>query len=335
MNPQARLGAFVLIALLLLGFATGKIGDIVFLEQKSNIVEAEFDDLLGLDVQSPVRMAGVKVGVVQEILLRDNRAVVRIALNPDVRLPASTRASIIGRGLVGEKNIALTARAGDTEWLADGAVIPSDTTGDINSFMAKASGITDDIRSLTHVLSAGMEGGKGFESIPKLIESSKQAVDELAGMIRENRKNVRETSVLLSQSMQTLQSELPAILHDLRTATGEINRLVHDHSKDMARFASELPATLKAGRNFFTQGEKASKNLNASIVDNRENLYRSLYELRKASENLEAFSDNLRRNPWKLLKEKPEVKPGKRAQQEKMEEMLLTTGRMGPAPQRE
>lgn len=161
-NPQARLGAFVLAALLLLAFATTRIGDIVFLEQEHNIVEAEFDDLLGLDVQSPVRMAGVKVGVVQDILLRDNRAVVRIALNPDVRLPASTRASIIGRGLVGEKNLALTARAGDNEWLPDGAVIPSDPTGDINSFMAKASGITDDIRSLTRTLSAAF----GEERIP-------------------------------------------------------------------------------------------------------------------------------------------------------------------------
>ena len=74
------------------------------------------------------------------------------------------------------------------------------------------------------------------------------------------------------------------------------------------------------------------ENANASVVDNRENLYRMLFELRKASENLEAFSSDLKRNPWKLMKEKPEVPLSKKEKREKMEELLLTTGSMGKTP---
>ena len=70
----------------------------------------------------------------------------------------------------------------------------------------------------------------------------------------------------------------------------------------------------------------------AMLVDNRENLYRMLFELRKASENLESLSDNLRRNPWKLLTKEPEVPPSPQARQQMMEQMLLTTGQMGVAP---
>jgi len=65
------------------------------------------------------------------------------------------------------------------------------------------------------------------------------------------------------------------------------------------------------------------------MMDNRENLYRTLYELRLASEHIEAFSDDIRRNPWKLMKKKPEIKADKRERQRRMEEMLMTTGRMG------
>ncbi len=334
MNPQARLGAFVLIALILLGFATGKIGDIIWLKQETHIVETEFDDLLGLDVQSPVRMAGVKVGIVQEILLKNNRALVRIALNPDIRLPASTRASIVGRGLVGEKNLALKARAGDTEWLKDGAIIPSDPTGDLNTFLAKASGVTDDIKALTHTLSSGLGGENGFESMQKLIANGNQAAEELTAMIRENRESLRNSTASMQRTIRAIEAELPAVLKELRQASREISQLVHDHRKDVAEFASELPETTRAAKEFFTQGKVAAKNLNASIVDNRENLYRTLFELRKASENLGTFADDIRRNPWKLMKEKPEVKAGRHARQEKMEEMLMTTGHMGIAPAR-
>ena len=301
MNPQARLGAFVLLALILLGFATQKIGDISLFKQDSHLVEAEFNDLMGLDVQAPVRMAGVKVGVVQAISLRNNKALVTIALNPDVRLPASTRASIIGRGLVGEKNLALSAKPGDTRWLPDGAVIPSDPTGDFNTFIATASGITDDIKALTASLSGG-KNGKNRESFQQLIANINTAAQELALMVKENRSQVREVTASLQRIMQKMEKE--------------------------------LPRTTRAGREFFEEGKEVSEHVNATLVDNRENLYRTLFELRKASENLEAFSDDIRRNPWKLMKEKPEVKASKRAEQKKMEEYLLSTGRMGLAPAR-
>ncbi|NWF36761.1 MlaD family protein [Mariprofundus sp. KV] len=299
MNPHARLGAFVLAALLLLAFATGKIGDIAWPKQDDNIVEAEFDDILGLDIQSPVRMAGVKVGVVQEIDLRGGRAVVKIALNPGVLLPASTRASIIGRGLVGEKNLGLTATPGDKETLPDGAIIPSDPAGDINTFIAKASGITDDIKQLTQSLT-GSRNSQGRESFQQVIANINTATQEMTLMIKENRSQVKEVTTSLQRLLQKLE---------------------HD-----------LPQTTRASRKFFEEGAKASEALNTTLLDNRENLYRTLFELRKTSENLENFSDDIRRNPWKLMAEKPEIKASKRARQEKMEEMLMTTGRMGIAP---
>ncbi len=304
MNPQARLGAFVLIALILFGFATGRVGDIIWVKQDTNVVETEFDDLMGLDVQSPVLMAGVKIGIVQEILLRDSKAVVRIALNPNVRLPASTRAAIIGRGLVGEKNLSLSANPGDTDWLPDGALIPSDPTGDISSFISKSSLITDDLKKLSNALTKIFSDDDSSVSLKSLLEKTNHSVEELASIIHENRSDLRLTLKNLNRTSEALNRELPAIL------------------KDLSKVSKQLPSTVSAGKDFF-------ENSNATIVDNRENIYRMLFELRKAAENLELLSDDLKRNPWKLMNEKPEIPPSKRDREAKMEELLLTTGKMG------
>jgi len=309
MNSQARLGAFVLIALILLGFATGRVGDIVWVKQDTNVVETEFEDLMGLDVQSPVLMAGVKIGIVQEILLRGNRAVVRIALNPDVKLPASTQAAIIGRGLVGEKNLSLNADAGDTEWLPDGALIPSVPTGDISSFIAKSSLITDDLKKLSGTLTDMFSSEGETGSLKSLLTKTNQAVEQLASVISENRSELRSTIHNLNSVSASLKRELPTAL------------------KEISKVTKQLPDTVAAGKEFF-------ENSNTTVVDNRENLYRMLFELRKAAENLEALSNDLKRNPWKLMKEKPEVPLSKQAKQEKMEELLLTTGKMGTTPAR-
>ncbi len=314
MNAQARLGAFVLLALLLLGFATGRVGDMVFFKQDSNLVETEFDDLLGLEVQSPVQMAGVKVGTVQEIFLRNGRAVVRIALDPDVKLPASTKASIVGRGLVGEKNLALRATPGDTELLPDGALIPSAPVGDINTFIAEASGITDDLSSLSRSLASlfGENGDK--ESLRSIIEKSNQAVNDLAAAVAENRSDLRKAVHNLELVTEALRKDLPFAMQNISKA-----------SKD-------LPSAVSSGKEFFNKGNQTLNSVDQIVLDNRENLYRMLFELRKAAEHFEEMTDDVRRNPWKLMTREAEVPPNPRAKQEKMEEMLMTTGQMGVAP---
>ncbi|MDX8404999.1 MAG: MlaD family protein [Mariprofundus sp.] len=333
MNAQTRLGAFILLALILLVFATGKISDISWFRQDTNLVEAEFDDLMGLDIQSPVRMAGVKIGVVQDIFLRHNRAVVSIALNRDVQLPASVRASIISRGLVGEKNIALTATPADTQLLAAGAIIPSDPSGDINTFITKATGITDNIRTMTNNLSAE-SGDDAHTSLQQLLANANSTAKELSAMIKENRTQLTRSTASMQQAMQAMESDLPLILNNLKQASKTLNQLIGKHRDDLDHFAAELPKTTRAGTAFFEQGRLATTNLNSVVVDNSENLYRTLFELRKASENLAAFSDDIRRNPWKLMTEKPEIKPDRRARQRQMEEMLMTTGSMGLEPTR-
>ncbi|MDT8375452.1 MAG: MlaD family protein [Mariprofundaceae bacterium] len=308
MNSQARLGAFVLVALILFGFATGRVGDIVWVKQETNVVETEFDDLMGLDVQSPVLMAGVKIGIVQEILLRDSKAVVRVALNQDVRLPASTRATIIGRGLVGEKNLSLSAEPGDTEWLPDGALIPSDPSGDISTFIAGSSSVTDDLKKLSEALTRILsDEGDESVSLKNLLANTNRTVEQLSAIVTENRSELRST------------------IHNLNSVSNSLNRDLPAALKEISKVTRQLPDAVAAGKEFFD-------NSNMIVLDNRENLYRMLFELRKAAESLELLSDDLKRNPWKLMNEKPEIPPSRQERQKKMEEMLLITGKMGNTP---
>ncbi len=323
MNAQVRLGAFVLVALLLLVFATGRVGKMDFFKQETNIVEAAFTDLYGLELQAPVRMAGVKVGIVQDTYLDNNRAVVRIALKPGVRLPASTRASIASRGLVGEKYISLNAKAGDNEWLPEGARIPTDLGGDINVFIARVTTVADDLRSVSQALIDFLGTREGPSELQELLDNTNNAMRQLSVILEENHESMTNTIKNLSETSDVIRRDLPDTLSSLRHASEEIGKIV-----------GKLPDAIAAGQDFFEQGEQTLKHAGEVVLDNRENLMRAIFELRKTSEHLEELSDNLRRNPWKLMAKKPEVPPGPRARQEKMEEFLLSTGQMGVTPAR-
>jgi len=287
MNAQARLGAFVLIALIVLTILSSRIGRFQWLEQQGTMIETVLQDAAGIAVQSPVLMAGVKVGVVHAIDLENHQALVHMLILPAIKLPASTKAHIAGGGLVGEKYITLSATVGDKQLLTNKR-IPSERQASLETLLNDASSVTDELHSIT--------------------SKANHITDVIGDILDENKENIRNASQGLGDTGKELSS------------------LLKKHRKDLDQLLKNLPDAAKSGEDFFTESNLAMKDFRELIIDNRENLYRMLFELRKTSENLEAFSDDIRRNPWKLMSEKPEIKASRRAKQDKMEEMLLTTG---------
>jgi len=304
MNAQARLGAFVLITFVIFALFSSKIGGFQWTEPEGSSINVVFSDASGISIQTPVLMAGVQIGDVASISLKENQALVTLHIQPDIHLPASTRAHIAGGGLVGEKYIALRAIAGDKEPLTE-AIIPSSSGGNFRDMISRAATLTDDAS--------------------RFFSKAERITDTVGAMIAENRKDIRATTHGMAR---LIEENRP----DIRNTTHDLAGMIKDNRKHVDKLMVSLPKTAAAGQAFFNEGAAAMHDLRELIVDNRENLYRTLFELRMAAENFESFSDDIRRNPWKLMKEKPEIKADRRAKQRRMEEMLMTTGRMGVVP---
>lgn len=108
-------GAFVLIvaAWFLLFFMENNTG--VSVSKNNYNLIAKFEQADGITVGTPVRIAGVKVGVItkQELDLNTYFAVVTISINNDVKVPTDSIAKIVSEGLVGGKYLAVAPGAND------------------------------------------------------------------------------------------------------------------------------------------------------------------------------------------------------------------------------
>src|SRR5207245_4515384 len=71
-------------------------------------VQAEFDSVAGLKPGASVEIAGVQVGHVKRIGLKDDRALVILSLRPGVKLYGDAIASIKTRGLIGDQYVSLS-----------------------------------------------------------------------------------------------------------------------------------------------------------------------------------------------------------------------------------
>ena len=95
-------------------------------------LSANFDKVDGLVLGADVRLSGIKVGTVTEMVLdpESYQAKIVMAINPDVKLYEGTAAKITSSGLLGNQYISLDP-GGGFDSLTDGGEI-AHTTGSID-----------------------------------------------------------------------------------------------------------------------------------------------------------------------------------------------------------
>ncbi|HET6627860.1 MAG TPA: MCE family protein [Nocardioidaceae bacterium] len=126
-GDAVKLVIFIVVTTLATGLLAITIGNVSFGETKE--YKAVFSDVTGVVDGDDVRIAGVKVGSVQDIeIFEKNKALVTFDVDTDSQLTESTFAAIRYRNLIGQRYLALSQGVGGPSLLHEGETIPLDRT---------------------------------------------------------------------------------------------------------------------------------------------------------------------------------------------------------------
>ena len=134
---ELGVGLFLLIGLLSLGYLSFNLGKIELWSPPGYTVNAAFANVGGLKTNSDVTMAGVNIGQVAAIRLKDGRALVTLRVEKDVRLEEDVIASIKTKGLIGDKYIPISPGASDDYIGPGGSIQDTQPPLDIESLLGK------------------------------------------------------------------------------------------------------------------------------------------------------------------------------------------------------
>jgi phospholipid/cholesterol/gamma-HCH transport system substrate-binding protein len=107
-NTEVVVGFFLLLGLLALGYLAVKLGKMEVVGSSGYTVQATFSNVAGLRVGTSVEIAGVDVGWVEGIRLKNYQAVVAFRIKDGVQLPEDSIASIRTKGLIGEQFVRIS-----------------------------------------------------------------------------------------------------------------------------------------------------------------------------------------------------------------------------------
>jgi phospholipid/cholesterol/gamma-HCH transport system substrate-binding protein len=115
-------GLFALAGIVALGILSLRLGKIELFNNKGYVIYANFDNISGLKTGDQVEIAGVQVGKVISISLKDYRASVGLQINEGVHVDTEAIASIKTSGIIGDKYVSISLGGGEHD-IADGGVI--------------------------------------------------------------------------------------------------------------------------------------------------------------------------------------------------------------------
>lgn len=125
--PLVKFGVFAVVTILATTLLAATIVSISFTPEHT--YKAVFSDVTSLEEGDDIRVAGVRVGAVENIAIKDRTlAEVTFTVTEDRPLLAGTGAVIRYRSLVGQRYIALTEGTGDGTRLPPGGTIPLSRT---------------------------------------------------------------------------------------------------------------------------------------------------------------------------------------------------------------
>jgi phospholipid/cholesterol/gamma-HCH transport system substrate-binding protein len=235
-TTEAKVGLFILIGMLLLGYMTMQVGQRGVGIKKGYLVAVVFDNVAGLNKHSSVQIAGVEVGRVEDILLKDGKALVRLRIIPNVTLEKDVSAAIKTRGVLGDKYIEILPGTRGMAALEPGEQIRNvERQADIDRLLNQIGAIADDIKTVSGTLSNVMGGQAGQENIGGILENMKLLTQNINKLVVSNEATIR--SMLLNA--QELTTNLNRVVVKNDDKVGEVIDNLRGASREMEKtFAS-------------------------------------------------------------------------------------------------
>jgi phospholipid/cholesterol/gamma-HCH transport system substrate-binding protein len=259
-GKRFRVGIVVLIALFAVMVGIFMVGQRAHLFVKKFPYETRFDSASGLVAGNPVRLNGVTVGNVLEVILSPDPAdrTVRVVYDVDrraaPRLRKGTRAAIKTIGLLGDKYIELEGGTAEEPEIEIGGTIPPAPGAGIEKLLEGGGDLIADLsgiaRSLKNILTR-TEQGKGF----------------LGALTTDSEESIR-----LGSNLTATLTSLNSILRKVDAGQGLVGKLLIDQ-KYGKETGDSLQAAIRSVENVFVkidEGLRSNDGVLAALLSDPE-----------------------------------------------------------------
>ena len=341
-SSEVKSGFFIFISMVGLIVMIFMLGNLQDYFKPKRMLRIVFNATGGIEVGAPVRYAGLDIGSVKEIeLLGDakshDRVVAVTEVNPKISIKKDSIAIIKTSGLMGGLYIDVRPGTQASPILADKEELIGHDSFEIAKIGDMATEVVLEIRRFTQLSEELVTDAR---STLKDVRSSLTNVDTI---LKENRKYVRANmenalniSEKISDMMEKNSGKLQSTLDHVASVSEKTDKLFTDKDTEVREIITQMhsltremeilladtrPGVTSLINSMETNAQQITTDIdrtatsveqtlgqgNSIMVENRRNLLLLLQNMNETSRNLKSLTEDLKRNPWKLVRKSDEV----------------------------
>ncbi len=216
MKPETKLGIFTVVGLALFGFSLYFLGGISV--TRTYELNIKFNDVSGLPVKAPVKLAGVEVGKVKNIKIEGEDVVVVAEINEGVSIRKGAQFSVVMTGIIGSKYLKVVQGLPGAPLLTKGAYV--DGVNDVPMDVMITQTMSSVKEFVDSVNNNGMLGSQLNQTMVELRQLSTNLNQMIAAM-----RPYLTSSV---QNLDVASEKLSALLTSIDNGEGVLGSLVKD-----------------------------------------------------------------------------------------------------------
>ncbi|MBI3397832.1 MAG: MCE family protein [Deltaproteobacteria bacterium] len=267
-SPEAKVGIFVLIGIILLVYMSLRVGGIQFGRPEGYEIYIRFDSVAGLDRDASVRVAGVEVGRVKDIALQNNKAKVVLRIHPDVKIGKDFTAVLKTKGLLGERYVELIPGSPNAASIEIGGELTRiNTYTDMDKLITILSDVAIDIKKVSGSLANVLGGKEGEANLRNIVTNIEDITERLDNIVRANDEKFGRMMTNFEAFSGVLKEKGPEIADGLKAVTDNLNQIIAENRGTIKEgFGNLKEATTKLGETMDTINRLA-KNVEPKIDD--------------------------------------------------------------------
>jgi phospholipid/cholesterol/gamma-HCH transport system substrate-binding protein len=206
---------------------------------KGYALYAKFPWSSGLKQGQPVLLAGVNVGYVDGVELRqDGTVLTTFRVGKEYKVPQGTVATVIPNGIFGDMAIALTPKGPNPHSIPQNDTVPvGPSAPGIAELTGKADSIAKSVNVITTALQKELIASGGVADLRKTISGMNQLVAQFSVIAAEQNRQLSTTFASLRRATSGVDSaKVDSTIRNVREATANLATL----SNDLKQTSSKL-----------------------------------------------------------------------------------------------
>jgi phospholipid/cholesterol/gamma-HCH transport system substrate-binding protein len=312
MTTEAKVGAFVIASVLVLGTAT-------YFVQTTQTVRGQvtytthFHNAGGLAPGAAVLFGGIKAGQVTAVRPWSEdttRIEIAFAVKTGTPLNQQSTARVGTVSIMATPALMITTGSNEAPRLTAGALVPSAESVSLEEIQGRVAKVANSADALLSQLRTSIPGltGEARTLLANLNQLSgpqnqKRVGQILAGLNtlleRESPKIAQITDQIseLAKHADSVVGSVEPVVQHVDQTLGIVNNTVTAIREPLTRDLAELEGTLKAAHTLLTDVQNV-------VGSNQDDIGETVRNLRLASENVRALTETAKQRPWSLVRTK-------------------------------